>query len=247
MCRKNPKDRNIKDIQIIACMLSNTELKETSKQNDNQKLIYFCAIYVEYVYALSGTVLFTQGDIGNCFYILLKGRLDVYKDSLNSNFLRAEDYLLTLQTMYQKGKTDYINRTITVNFTIFPANYEDLKNIKNIIAYLRCKKLHALSAPIEHYRELINKYEINISEINLGLYSQRAYTNEDTILILSYLLALCKIEDSTNRPEFYNYIFEKEEKLVHIYDNEKLVSFSNGKVFGEMAFDNKDKIRLNFG
>ena len=241
--KKSPKERSSKEIEIIAYFLRKTDLNHSVKSNDCLKLMCFCAINIEYFYAERDSILFKEGDIGDSFYLLLEGNISVYKDTIYSCNMNAEDYLLTLYSMYVKGKMDYINLTISANLKIFQVNKNDIKFFKNIIVLLKYRKLLERGAALEEYKEAFSMYEDEISDIQTELFKQGGQSKEVINYITSNLNLKCKNDDSINKPEFYNYINDTNLKLVYIHDNQKLVSFSSGKVFGEIAFDNKNRIR----
>jgi len=102
---KDMENRTLEDIQIISYFLEKTELKnkflielgETSKN----KLLKFCAISIEPLICKKEIELFKQGDYGDCFYIILKGQMKVYKNSENAMNLTGEEYFHVLHQIIE--------------------------------------------------------------------------------------------------------------------------------------------------
>ena len=187
-------------------------------------------------------MLFREGDTADCFYILLKGKLDVLRNSQNSISLTAEDYLLALIELNRKGQKENINKTLNANLEIYPVFKSDLNNLENIIIFLKYKKLMKTNSAIEKFKILFKKYNVKAIDIHIHFYSSEGREDKNDILkiVLNHLRSKCGNEFNYKN---YKYLYKEVENLIIIHDIDNLVTFTSGKIFGDLALDNRNKLR----
>ncbi len=239
--KKNPIERSVKEIHTIYHFLEQTELMANTTKYGTKKLIYFCSIFMEYVYAANQTHLFKEGDLADSFYVLLQGKLNVVKETQNRCNLKGEDYFLTVYGIFKKGNSDKALKTISANYKTYPILKKDLRNLMNIINLFKYKNLLSRDTEVKEYINFLEKCEITIDNKDKILLSNHI---KDSLLSL-YLNLLndrCQSDGKFNE-NFYSYIKDLDERPVIIYDDEVLVSFTTGKVFGDFALDNRHRVR----
>jgi hypothetical protein len=246
---KSPNDRAIKDLHILARTLNRTELnpdylKENYLDKEIPKKLYFCAMNIEYVFCPKESFLLKEGDIADCFFILLRGSLKVLKKTEILLLLTGEDYLNALYKVNQNGYIDMIDKTVEKNALVFNVDKKDLpylKYINFIVIYRSLLNSDEISKDIFH--NLFHKYEIHPSDffIDLDMLSGNNpdkkidYMNKGLNKIIIHYLKGHEVDYT-----IYSYIEDSHnQRTVCLYDYHYLITVKSGKVIGDFSLQNK--------
>ena len=244
--QKPLKDRNNKELRIISFFLDKTELKKKALGEPKQqlKLNYFTAINIHYIFMEKGDILFSQGDFADCFYLLFKGKLNVLKNNDYTIELTAEEYLNLLYNMQNRKIKERVFQTIKYNKNTFYVNDKDL-SILNIHVFLTLLRRYiSIKAPQKKIQNLFIKYGIDSSEfsINFNNLDNLIQRNDYLFNILEKIILRYFGTISFDFDVYWYVIDEKKEK-VFIFDCHVVLNLNSGKVFGDMALDNKTNMR----
>ena len=247
--QKPHRERNTKDIRIVAYHLEQTELKKKGNgigdSKGQQKLFFFMAINLNYLFLEKGDLLFKQGDRADHFYILLKGRCIVLKDTSYNSVMIAEDYLNFVSKLFNKRKlVDKARETIKNNKSVYPINEKDLPILHIHIFITLLRKLISTNATAKKIQNLFIKYDVNPTffSINFNILDNMIMRNDYLFNILEKIIQYF-FGKTTFDFDLYWYVIHEKANDVLISDCTTFLSINTGKVFGEMALDNQTNIR----
>lgn len=87
----------------------------------------------EYTYYSKGKTMFNYGDVGDRFYILIKGEVVILVPQERNISLTYFDYLSYLRNMYKANEIALVNKCLEANSSVFEANI-DLKLIEKLVS-----------------------------------------------------------------------------------------------------------------
>jgi hypothetical protein len=247
--QKPSRDRSNIDIHVIQHYLQQTELNKKINSAEDikklQKLLYFIALNIQYVYLEKSDILFNQGEFADSFFILFKGKINVLRNNNYSKELSAEEYLNFVYKIYHKKqlKTKAIT-TIKDNIDKFYVNDKDLP-LLNIHIFLTILNENLKKKPSrKEIKELFIKYEINSNEllINFDILESNENPSQYLSKIITKINKYYFQKDSFDY-NVYAYVNLPILKQVFITDSELIMNMPAGKVFGDMAFENKTLVR----
>lgn len=131
--------RNEEDIELIAKYLSNTNLlKKLYLESINREnlihLKYFCAAVLQYKRLNSYECLFRINDVGDRFYIILKGRIGVFKPKKVKYSLNYKQIAKILIELKKNKETYILSKVIEANQEVlnsFYIKYQSFVEAKN--------------------------------------------------------------------------------------------------------------------
>lgn len=244
--RKHPNDRTIIDIQIISYFLAQTDLrnkflKEFGDSSKN-KLMYFCALFIEPQFCEKDSILFKEGDFGDCFYVIFKGRMNVLKNQENAINLNAEEYFKALIELEKKNLPEHLKSTVKHNKEAFHVKKKHVKYLNYILFLVKYRHLMRVGSGSKVFIELADRYGVDTFSMGIDLFKQENVSDKEYMIRsfdrMKHLLVPVELELSK-----YNYLEYDTRKIVYIHDRQAIISFGNGRLFGDIALQNRNNIR----
>jgi hypothetical protein len=265
--KKEPTERDLTDANYVIRFLKDTDLmnkfksdREISQASYNQ-IMYICSIYINIQILKPKQILFKIDDIGDRFYIILKGTVDVLKPvPLPKILMTTREYFDYLLGMRSSNEKYLLNRTLKENSDTLniPDIYEFERICAFIIRFIYITQTNKFDnyASIEHLVSIYNKsiQESNIDKDSIKNLDQslRRHSYDHYKADLSEKKWLeeidYKIKIADYEQESYiNYILtitkDMEYKGITTFEYKKFISLKKGQYFGDMALDNLNKKR----
>ena len=261
--RKNYFEKN-KTLNTICNFIRNSKLIKkleseysSDKKMDSENLVLNCAKSLGYVKLEEGEILFKIGDIGEKFYFILKGKINILKlKELKNIFMTNVEYLQYCLFL-DENKEDYIlNEVFKKNKKIFNVtNIEDIVKLYRII-FIKILREEIANHSVENNRQLLkffSDYKQELSSFHIieadlnhfelqkekGIYgSAKDWEN--------YILKRVRtnIKEAIFFEE-YEGMFKDRTKKYNIicYIYESFLYFGPGLFFGDFALDSENAKR----
>jgi CRP-like cAMP-binding protein len=179
--------RNNLDINIIFVYLK--QLSEfmarlqTSENPDN--LVYKICLALKHQHVSENRLIFKYGDRGDCFYILLKGKIDILKPTEHKVWMSEEEYIRYILKLKKNDEMELVETIMNMNKNVFSID-DVLENWLNENRLFQKKSfLHSvLINDIEETMKMMNekkkvKSEINDSEVTVDEYIKKSTPDID--------------------------------------------------------------------
>ncbi len=189
---------------------------------------------MEFKLCESNEILLREGDSADCFFINFSGRLNVIKYNKYSLLLSSEEYITILVKLVNKNSRECILKTIKSNSEIFNINKGDMKNFNILLMVYKLKKIiNDSPIKINSIYALFDEYKVDpelfkLNEIEKDKNSLKSL--EEKILVNYF--------HNTEFKEF-DYLDNEEKKMLTIHEENIIFEITNGKLFGDIAIDNK--------
>ena len=108
------------------------------------------------------TILFRIGDIGDKFFIIFSGKLNIMKPMEEQVLMKAEEYLYFLKKMYDEDEAHIVKMTINENQQLFPVDIKDIQNIEEIVFRIKYRKLLMNNPNLDAVINIFEEYERDI-------------------------------------------------------------------------------------
>ena len=224
--------------------LEKTELiskfsKEGNLGIEKRKLLFFCAINIEFKFCEKDEILLKEGDLADCFYINFNGSLIVTKIVEYSLNLNVEEYINILIVLMSNNINECVNRMIKINNEKFGIKKSDLSNLKIILFIIKFKRI--INSPEISFKRLSDLIKENQMEsIKIEFNSYIEYTNKNLEKILETIVNFyCPSINLKN----YEFVVKDEKKLLTIIEEKNIFQINKGKLFGDMALETKSYVR----
>ena len=213
----NTSTRFPSDLQMLVYYLSHSAgiksiLTEASYENIFG-LLWQIAIEIKYEYSESNCLLFKKGDIGEKFYLIIKGKVAVLVVEEKSLYLSMEEYMAYLINLRKYGEHELLQNCFSKNYGLFKFDDDFDHWIKNINSTTKLVIKHQFSL------RLLNLIENALSYLQIGNAEQKLTYNE-----YCSRLAFEVFEDET---------VERRKGTVYEYKN--VVVLKEGDKFGEAS------------
>ena len=229
----------------------------SDKKMDSEMLVLNCAKSLGYVKLEEGEILFKIGDVGEKFYFILKGKINILKlREIKNIFMTNVEYLKYCLFLIE-NKEDYIlNEVFKKNKKIFDiTNVEDIVKLYRII-FIKILREEIINHSIENNEQLLkffSEYKQELSSFHIleadlnhfevlkekGVYSsvkdwenyilRRVRTNIKEAIFFEEYEGIFK-----DRTKKYNII-------CYVYDS--FLFFGPGLFFGDFALDSENAKR----
>jgi hypothetical protein len=231
-------------------------LKDKLEENTSNKVFYFCALYITHQYLPKDSFLFRKGEIGDRFYIILEGSVNILDYVSIEKSLNGQAYFLLLIKLKSEGHKDLVAKIISANHSVYPINEDDLKNqtiesiflrykIRAVIRQSFDKKLlkSQILKLVENYGLEEYLYDLSLLDKVLFGFNFLNRNIENNFIEEEDRKRLLDINNAGINLNLYNYIDFKEEMMVVIYEYKVYLKLSKGEYFGDFALDNSDGLR----
>lgn len=162
--------RSEEDIETIAYYLSNTNLyKKFSAFTDNisiTKMKYFCSMIIKYKHLRPRECVFKYQDIGDNFYILLKGKLGVFIPKDVQYKFTYKEIAEVLRYLKYKDERILLGKIIESNREVLFDFICEYKRVENELIYSKDKKM-SLNYDLKDGYYGSKSVHSNISNINI--------------------------------------------------------------------------------
>ena len=260
--RKTSLDRN-KIINTISLFIRNSKLIEklesefhSDKKSDLDSLIRSCAKNLNFKKLNKGEILFKIGDIGDRFYFILNGKVNILKlKQLNDIYLTYVEYLQYLIFLID-SKEEYILYEVTKkNRKLLDVVYpEDIIKLYRIvfIGLLRDNILNHVIQNNKQLKEFFNNYKQKIEDFHL-IKNDLIYLEEQKLKGAygstkeweTYILKKCRpnIKEIIFYEDYEQTFKDKTKKNIICYVYESFLFIGKGLFFGDFALDSEQNRR----
>jgi CRP-like cAMP-binding protein len=206
------------------------------------KILYFCSLYSFYKYYPRNKIIFKEGDLGERFYIIIKGKVDIVKVNNKQEKMTYNEYYEYLKTLKQSNENYIINKCLYANYDTYPVNIEDLDELDDIVFKVKYRKTLLEEPSIETIEKVINfskstgkdSYISELDEL------RKASVNSEEMFSIAIQKRLSVISVEANRLKNYRYIENDDEKRsVTLFFNKYFMSLTKGNYFGDYLLDGK--------
>ena len=260
--RKTNLDKN-KIINTITYFIRNSKLIQklesefrSEKKSEIDLLVRTCAKNLNYIKLNKGQVLFKIGDIGDRFYFILDGKVNILKlKELKDISLTYIEYLQYCIFLIE-SKEDYILNEVTKkNRKLLDITYpEDITRLYRIV-FLKILREHILNHFIQNNRQLIeffNNYKQKMEDFHL-VKNDLINLEEQKLKAVygstkeweTYILKRCRpgIKDVIFFEDYEQKFKDKSKKNVICYVYESFLFLGPGLFFGDFALDSEHNKR----
>jgi CRP-like cAMP-binding protein len=267
---KEPEKRNHTEIRAIIKYMNQTDLMNKFKKEKDisetsyENLVFNCAANLKVKSILKNEVLFKIDDIGNKFYVILKGCVNVLKSKhigvLNMTNFEYFNHLIKLKG---KDENHLMSLTLKSNQEILPIpNITDFEKILSFIARFRYNEEKDKFSEPSELETFIGRFGLLLSYFQIDYFDLKAlYEKEKNRLnnkrrsnIILHTNATWKEtvdrkmkideEEIKKFTKIYQLIFrDKEKKDFANYGYYSFMHLYPGQFFGDFALDHGDKKR----
>ena len=236
-----PENRTIEDLYIIKNYLFQTKLTENFRFefNDDKKmienLITFCGIEFKYKKFFKNEIIFKIGDSPDNFYMILSGKIDLYKTLPKTIEMTGYEYFNYIMDLKKNNETYRYKLCINKNIEDYPINPEDELILPYIYLSYILEDING-GEEIENFKSYLDLVNLTPKEIGL---------DEKEIDSMDYIVSKFKtikkkfpyISESKIRDyRFINNNIVKKNITIFEYDN--FMYFNPLDYFGENSIEN---------
>jgi CRP-like cAMP-binding protein len=247
---KKSKERSSKDVLIVSRFLEKTNLSNkfrsdsiypgTSTANQDslniQRMLYFSSTYLSHKFIEKHKILFRTGDLGNKFYIVLKGRVNIMKPELKMEKITIWDYYKYLIKLRDRNEHNLLKLTLLANQEKVFVNFKDLENLEEICFQIKYRKTLQMRPSILELEKAFSEFRKDFS--NNSNKMESILTNSQ----IDYESNSIKLRNF--RLDNYKYLEnELELREVTLYYNKIFLQKSEGEYFGEFSLENSNNQR----
>jgi CRP-like cAMP-binding protein len=266
--QKDPDKRTPADIHVIITYLHETELmnkfkrdKEVS-ENSYNNVMYMCSTHMKLKKLEKGEILFKIDDIGDKFYVILRGTIQVLKPVEGQRIkMTPHEYFDHLMVLMSKEEKHLMSRTLRENLEVLfiRDSVEFEKVLSFIVRYIfmiqesKFSNLDEVEKFVNLYKKSLKDFNVNTKELeelkeNIRTHSKEIMGrfNDPDEAWLFYLKQKLNIteDESSLYLKYIHFLFrDKEKKEVTLIDYQNFISLNSGQFFGDFALDNDNKKR----
>lgn len=143
---KAPLSRSISELQVIIGFLNKTKLLDKFQKENLAELQYFnimtsCAQFLNVQILQKGEILFRIEDVGNKFYIIIKGKVGVLRPVERIKSLLPDEYYTYLKKLRSDNESYMLEKTLRANYELMPLqNAQEFERIDNLLFKIKCKQ-----------------------------------------------------------------------------------------------------------
>lgn len=246
--KKKPMERNAKDLTIINKYLQDTELAQKFKddkieEHSLDRILYFCSMYVQHKFLDWSQILFRFGDPGDKFFIILKGRVTIYKPIKEQVKMTAVEYYDYLKKLRDMKENALVKMSLNINNHIFPVDFKHIDELEDISFKVRYRKtlifrpsVVAIQKIFEESKRDPGEYDVDFNELSEVENNRESFNNH----IQRQLSILSSDQNLSKKMDKYRYVEnDLEKKLVTVFHLENFLELHAGKYFGDYALEGR--------
>ena len=261
--RKSHYDKN-KTINTMCNYIRNSKLikklegdNTSEKKMDMESLVLNCAKSLGYVKLEKGNVLFKIGDIGDKFYFILDGKINILKlKELKKIYMTNVEYLQYCIFLIDNKEEYILNEVLKKNKSVIDiTNNEDIIRLYRIV-FIKILREHIINHTITTNSQLFKLFSLYKQDIsNFHLFESDLHNLEEQIQKgvfgsvrdwESYILKRVRttIKESIFYEDYQDTFkdrFKKYNIICYIY--ESFLFFGPGLFFGDFALDSENARR----
>ena len=210
-------------------------------QNMNyENIILQTSKIMKYQYNNKNDIVIHYGDKGEKFFIILRGKVNIFVPVLKEYYMSENDFILYLLNLKNNKQNELISQCLKLNVVNFSIPYEKFDEFLYDLVFKKTKGgIYLDKREILDMAKKIYNHTLNDSYRN---YLQNISPNE---YILLTKVSNAVIEN-TNNINYYHRIINKrnlskeiKQKKVRIPIYELINTFQEGDTFGELALENE--------
>jgi CRP-like cAMP-binding protein len=183
--KENRTGLDINIIYIYLKQLTEFMNKLQASDSNQDELIYKISLALKHQHVDENRLIFKYGDRGDCFYILLKGKIDILKPTEHKIMMSEEEYIRYILKLKKNDEIELVNAVMNLNRNIFSIDdvlenwLNENNNANKSTIYHKKSFLHSmLSKDIEETMKIMNsrkfKSEINDTEVTVEEYIRKS-------------------------------------------------------------------------
>ena len=237
----DPEQRTVEDLYILKNYLSQTKLAKSYEKefyNDPKMieiLITFCGLEFRYKKFNDKDTIFKIGDTSDNFYMILTGKVDLYKTLKKVEELTGHEYFKYLINLKKNNELYRYKLCLHSNLKEFKINSEDEDLLPYIYLHFVFEDING-GKQIKDFKSILDFVEINPKDLGL---------DEDQVNSTEYLMekynTIKKKFPEIPKDKFREYRFINNniiKREVKLYDYNKFMSFEEMEYFGENSIEN---------
>jgi CRP-like cAMP-binding protein len=256
--KKPSRDRTTNDILAICKYMSRTDLleklqKEKLPDDHMNNILNAISSNMEVTFLEKNKVLFKAEEIGDKFYIVLKGRVAILEAKEYKMNITIDEYYNQLLLQRQQDERYLFNKTIKANQTLFPINdMAELDRLGELFFKLMLRKkisekeknIDTLKAFLKNHGKTFNTYGISEDYLYEILLSDDVY--QMVASWESYLDSKIKLTpEEVSDAERFRHFSKNEVKEFSVFQYRKFMTKYPGQYFGDFALESFNKRRQN--
>jgi len=234
--KKPSSDRSENDlIEITRFLLLETEIanifrNESMEEKNLERMLYSCSKFIKHKSYLKNSIIFVMGSVGEKFYIILKGSVNIMKPVEKKIKMTLLEYYNYLKYLRDKGDNYLIRKSLSVNNYLYPVEMKDIDDLDRIIFQSKMKS--------SFYLKPTNT--INFKKVSNLLEEPTFKETDSNIKLLSICRELVKSKDEENINKLQNITESKADivrKIVTIYKLDFFLKLKSRDHFGDYAIE----------
>ena len=237
----DPEQRTVEDLYILKNYLSQTKLAKNFQNefyNDPkmiETLITFCGLEFRYNKFNDKDTIFKIGDVSDNFYMILKGKVDLYKTLKKVEELTGHEYFKYLINLKKSNELYRYKLCIHNNLKEFRIHPEDEELLPYIYLHFILEDING-GKQIKDFKSILDFVQINPKDLGLD----EDQVNSTEYIMEKYSTIKKKFPDIP-KDKFREYRFINNniiKREVKLYDYNKFMSFEEMEYFGENSIEN---------
>jgi CRP-like cAMP-binding protein len=243
---------------VISKYMARTDLleklqKERLPDDHLNNILNAVSSNMEVTFLPKNKVLFKADEIGDKFFIILKGRVAILEAKETKHNLNIDDYYGQLVMLRQQDERYLFNKTAKANITIFPiVDFHELDRLSEFFFKLMFRKrisekgkdIDTLKGFLKDHDRSFNTYGISEDYLYEILSSDDGYSMAASWE--SYLYGRVKLTTEEHvELERFKHFMKNELREFSIFQYRKFMTLYSGQYFGDFALDSIHKKRMN--
>ena len=234
-------ERTVYDLAQIKKFLLMSKLVEKFRsdniENENlDRILFFVSLQLKYSTLENDKILFRIGDKPDKFYLILSGRIGIFKPIEVIETFSGMEYFRYVYKLKLDNEIYLLNLILEENKQIYDVKIEDLDNINNLL----------LSNLIDDF--FINPSQFNFEDILNYCYKDKDYFNitidnkqkKDPVYMSEIEYKIYKKLPKISKyiiDHYKSFLFNKQKQKVKIHKYHKFLELSDFDYFGDSAMD----------
>ena len=234
-------ERTVYDLAQIKKFLLMGKLVEKFRsdniENENlDRILFFVSLQLKYCSLENDKILFRIGDKPDKFYLILSGRIGIFKPIDVIEIISGMEYFRYVYKLKLDNEIYLLNLILEDNRQVYDVKFEDLDNINNLL----------LSNLIDDF--FINPSQFNFEDILNYCFKDKDYFNitidnnqkKDPVYMSEIEYKIYKKLPKISKyiiDHYKSFLFNKQKQKVKIHKYHKFLELTDFDYFGDSAMD----------
>ena len=206
--------------------------------------MYFLSYTIEFKEFSKGSTIFREGDIGELFYLIFQGEVDVLQIEYKCEFYTYPEYFSILEELFLKDDLLMLKSILERNSKKIPIVIEDIKYLDEISFVIELRRLISLPNSLNNILNFFNTSKRIPEEYGFS-FNKSKMSDKFMDYSRKFEIKSPILPKSVRIDGLYGALFSVTTSFpLEIGFYVKKFSLSEGHYFGDFALDSKHKIRL---